>query len=70
MARYELPDVFASNPYLEVVNGSFWTLPLEGFMYCSVLLLGALKLLERQMVLFGLGVLMVGHFFMLPALRH
>jgi len=68
MIRYELPGVFAGNPFPEVVNGSFWTLPLEGMMYCSVLLLGALKLLKRHMVILGLGVLMVGHFFVLPAL--
>jgi len=68
MTRYELPGVFASNPFPEVVNGSFWTLPLEGLMYCSVLLLGALKLLRRQMVMLGLGVLMAGHFFVLPML--
>lgn len=68
MTRYELPGVFASNPFPEVVNGSFWTLPLEGLMYCSVLLLGALKLLNRRMVLLGLGVLVVGQFFVLPAL--
>lgn len=68
MTRYELPGVFSGNPFPEVVNGSFWTLPLEGLMYCSVLLLGALKLLKRQMVMFGLGVLMAGHFFVLPTL--
>lgn len=68
MTRYELPGVFANNPFPEVVNGSFWTLPLEGAMYCSVLLLGALKLLKRQMVMLGLGVLMLGHFLVLPAL--
>jgi peptidoglycan/LPS O-acetylase OafA/YrhL len=68
VTRYELPGVFASNPFPEVVNGSFWTLPLEGLMYCSVLLLGALKLLKREMVLLGLGVLIAGHFFVLPAL--
>ena len=68
MTRYELPGVFANNPFPEVVNGSFWTLPLEGAMYCSVLLLGALKLLKRQMVILGLGVLMLGHFFVLPVL--
>ncbi len=68
LTRYELPGVFANNPFPEVVNGSFWTLPLEGIMYCSVLLLGALKLLKRHMVILGLGVLMLGHFFVLPAL--
>jgi peptidoglycan/LPS O-acetylase OafA/YrhL len=46
--RYTLPDVFASNPYPNVVNGSLWTLPLEALMYVIVLLLGVSKALTRH----------------------
>lgn len=31
--KYELPGVFADNPYMNAVNGSLWTLPYEIKMY-------------------------------------
>ena len=35
--EYHLSGVFLSNPYPEIVNGSFWTLPIE--LFCYVLLI-------------------------------
>jgi peptidoglycan/LPS O-acetylase OafA/YrhL len=37
---YELPGVFIDNPYPRIVNGSIWTLPLEGRWYLVVAFLG------------------------------
>lgn len=31
--KYDLPGVFAGNPFMNAVNGSLWTLPLEIKMY-------------------------------------
>lgn len=33
---YDLPGVFAGNPYPVAVNGSLWTLPIEVFMYLVI----------------------------------
>lgn len=45
--RYQLPGVFASNPYPNAVNGSIWTLPAETMMYVLVALMGLATLLRR-----------------------
>ncbi|UGQ47641.1 acyltransferase family protein [Massilia endophytica] len=34
--QYELPGVFAGNPYGAAVNGSLWTLPIEFGLYLAV----------------------------------
>ncbi len=57
---YNLPGVFASNPYPHAVNGSLWTLPVEVVMYLIVLILGWRKLLNLTTLLFVmLGLFLV-----------
>lgn len=34
--QYELPGVFAANPYGAAVNGSLWTLPIEFALYLAI----------------------------------
>ena len=43
---YDLPGVFAHNPYAQVVNGSLWTLRLEFTCYVGIAVLGVLGLLR------------------------
>ena len=59
--RYNLPGVFAHNPYPNAVNGSIWSLPIEVIAYGMVLALGVVGLLKRRTVVFVvfLGVLFV-----------
>lgn len=45
--KYDLPGVFAGNPYPNAVNGSIWTLPAESMMYVLVALMGVTTLLLR-----------------------
>jgi peptidoglycan/LPS O-acetylase OafA/YrhL len=56
---YHLPGVFAENPYPHAVNGSLWTLPVEGVMYLLVLVFGwrkSLNPLALAAAIAGLGV--------------
>jgi peptidoglycan/LPS O-acetylase OafA/YrhL len=46
--RYELPGVFADNPYPRAVNGSIWTLPGEATMYLFVAVLGVTTLISHR----------------------
>ncbi|WP_295467701.1 acyltransferase [uncultured Pseudomonas sp.] len=66
LTRFELPGVFADNPFPDTVNGSYWTLPYEVFMYLSVLIIGVLGLLTRSVVMATLVVLVLGNFLLLP----
>jgi len=51
-----LPGVFEDNPFVNAVDGSLWTLPLEACAYVMVAVLGALALLHRRALLAGLVV--------------
>jgi peptidoglycan/LPS O-acetylase OafA/YrhL len=53
---YQLPGVFAHNPYAIAVNGSLWTLPYEALFYVGVLALGFLGLLRRREFALGVAV--------------
>lgn len=46
--RFRLPGVFQDNPWPGGVNGSLWTLPIELYMYCMVMLIGALGILKHR----------------------
>jgi peptidoglycan/LPS O-acetylase OafA/YrhL len=47
---YDLPGVFAANPYPSAVNGSLWTLRLEFTFYLIPPLLAGMRLLRRPVL--------------------
>jgi peptidoglycan/LPS O-acetylase OafA/YrhL len=49
--QYNLPGVFAENPYPDSVNGSLWTLPPEFRCYVIILAIGMLSLLRVSVIL-------------------
>lgn len=59
--QYSLPGVFENNPYPYAINGSLWTLPVEGVMYVLVpvlLRIFNIKKGERKSVLWvGVAVI-------------
>ncbi|MDM8569359.1 acyltransferase [Thiotrichales bacterium HSG1] len=42
--NYNLPGVFADTPYVNVINGSLWTLPYEVKMYAILVIFGSILL--------------------------
>ncbi|PWT96051.1 MAG: acyltransferase [Candidatus Melainabacteria bacterium] len=58
--QWQLPGVFISNPFKEVVNGSLWTLPIEVSMYAVTLCLGLLGIYRfRYAVLAAFALVLV-----------
>jgi peptidoglycan/LPS O-acetylase OafA/YrhL len=76
---YQLPGVFAENPYRSVVNGSLWTLPREvrlyvalGLLWLIARLLGRYQQATFRYAVIGLAVmamsmLIIGHLRAQPA---
>ena len=54
--RYDLPGVFAANPYGPAINGSLWTLNYEVLCYLGVVLAGLSGVLMRPRI-FALALL-------------
>lgn len=57
--QYELPGVFAGNPYGAPINGSLWSLRFEVECYILLGLCGMLGLLHRAAFAWGLMVLAI-----------
>ena len=55
LIHYELPGVFANNPYPNVINGQLWTIPFELECYFSLAILAILRIVNRR----GLFVVVV-----------
>jgi peptidoglycan/LPS O-acetylase OafA/YrhL len=65
---YDLPGVFAHNPFPHAVNGSLWTLRLEFSCYLALALLGLCRVLTPKVVA-GLAVVAAVAFVVLRLLR-
>jgi peptidoglycan/LPS O-acetylase OafA/YrhL len=67
--QFDLPGVFTTNPFKDVVNGSLWTIPIEAFMYFVTFSLAIFKLHKRPLAALALFVTLVildMHYFTLP----
>ena len=68
--EFNLPGVFANNPYPHIVNGSLYTIPGEIQMYLYVALLGMLGLLRsRRKFALALAALVLLALFFRPPLQ-
>jgi peptidoglycan/LPS O-acetylase OafA/YrhL len=63
MIHYQLPGMFLSNPYPDVVNGSLWTVPYELECYLALVVLALFGVMRRPFWL--LWIVIVGGFTLL-----
>jgi len=56
--HFRLPGVFLENPWSGGVNGSLWTLPIELYMYCMVMLMGVLGVFKYRILFNAVTVLL------------
>ena len=68
--RYELPGVFAANPFPKAVNGSLWTLPIEFRWYLILLALGVVGLLRHRLLLLLGAIAFVVFAFAIQDVQH
>jgi peptidoglycan/LPS O-acetylase OafA/YrhL len=57
--QFDLPGVFAHNPYPDAVDGSLWTIRVEVLCYVGVAALGLLGLLRRRWVLLAVAAALI-----------
>ncbi|HAG78895.1 MAG TPA: acyltransferase [Pseudomonas sp.] len=66
--QFDLPGVFASNPFPSTINGSIWTLPFVMAMDLSLIALGLTGQFNRTVILMGFTTLTTVHLILLPQL--
>lgn len=68
LIHYQLPGMFLTNPYPDVVNGSLWTVPFELECYLALVVLAVLGIMRRPLWL--LCAIFVGGFALLVMSSH
>lgn len=66
--QFDLPGVFAANPFPTTVNGSIWTLPFVMFMDLTLIGLSLTGQFNRTVILTGFVSLTLVHLILLPQL--
>ncbi|WP_157695791.1 acyltransferase family protein [Caballeronia hypogeia] len=68
--RYELPGVFADNPFPRAVNGSLWSLPFEFHWYLILRGLGVVRLVRVRPLLALCAVAFAAYVFEIKDVQH
>lgn len=58
--QHSLPGVFSENIYIDTVNGSLWTLPVEFLCYVGCFFMWKVHLLEKKKILLSIPMVLVG----------